>query len=78
MNPKQIKWTLEKCNNLIGIAKYPLTEEISKRIKDTAEMYLKEAKGNNEFNNALINTLILINNIDKAYRDYDKEMGDLR
>ena len=78
MNPKQIKWTLEKCNNLIGIAKYPLTEANSKRIKDTAEMYLKEAKGNLECKAALVNTLNFINSIDKAHRDYEKEMGDLQ
>lgn len=78
MNPKQIKWTLEKCNNLIGLAKYPLNEEISQRIKDTAEIYLKESKENSEFRLAVVNTLEFINNIDKAYRLYEEEMGDFK
>ena len=78
MNPKQIKWTLEKCNNIIGIAKYPLTEDISQRIKDISEMYLKEAKENPEFKVAMLNTLELINNIDRAYRLYENNMKDLR
>lgn len=78
MNPKQIKWTLEKCNNLIGLAKYPLTEEVSQRIKDTAEIYFKESKENPEFKLAVVNTLGFIDNIDRAYRLYEEEMGDFK
>lgn len=78
MNPKQIKWTLEKCNNLIGLAKYLLNDEISQRIKDTAEIYLKQSKENPEFRLAIINTLEFINNIDKAYRLYEEGMEDFK
>lgn len=68
MNQEQIKWTREKCNGLILIAEYPATEESVSTIIAAAETYLHQAKGNPEVREALLQTQIYIDNMDRIFR----------
>jgi len=75
MNIKQIQWTKDKCNALLAIPQsYPLDEQTAEKIKETSELYLKAAKGNEEFRKALLTTITFIDNVDRLYRNYEKEI----
>lgn len=75
MNIKQIQWTMDKCNALLAIPQsYPLDEETAQKVKETSEHYLKLAKGNEEFRQAILNTLIFIDDMDRLHREYKKKM----
>lgn len=75
MNIKQIQWTMDKCDALLAIPQnYPLDEETAQKVKETSEHYLKLAKGNEEFRQAILNTLIFIDDMDRLHREYKKKM----
>ena len=76
MNEKQRLWTFNKCNELISLARFPLSEKLSKEIKELAERYYKESKRNEEVKQALVTTLNFINNVDEAHIKYDQEMKE--
>ena len=79
MNIDQIQWVTTKCNDLLAIAngKYPLDEETAEKVKLHGEYLVKLSKYNPEAKKSILNTIICIDNMDRAYRNYRKEMDKI-
>jgi len=69
MNEKQKKWTIEKCEMLLGAAKdFDLTEHDFDVIVSMTNKFYGQSKGNEEVKQALLETVTYIENMYNIFK----------